>query len=176
MNRIAYLSQNQKEGVACFEAGRYRIYFATSEKLEKFIKVLHWNDGYLIVMAKYEDHPEEEGYIDLRPVLDYLKIDKNEFLESIKAVEICDEVKSKPDKVSEDEKDSDFVFSELEDDAIEEEWIFITDLNHPEETCVLDREGRLIESCMSEQRLRIAQEIIRSQKVFPKNGEPLGEN
>lgn len=123
MNDTAYLSQNQQEGLACFEYDGRRIYFATAGKLEKFTKVLEWNNGYLVVRAKYEGHPDEEDYIDLRPILDHLKIDRREFLESIRNVEICDEAQTQSVEISGDETDVDFVFSVLQDDAVEEDWI-----------------------------------------------------
>ena len=44
--------------------------FITSDKLERYTKVVEWDNGYLIVMAKYKEMPEVEEYIDLIPILD----------------------------------------------------------------------------------------------------------
>jgi hypothetical protein len=50
-----------------------------------------WDNGYLVVMAKYQHLPEsQEEYIDLLPILDGLYIDKTEFLKPIKSVKIAD--------------------------------------------------------------------------------------
>ena len=36
----------------------------TSSKLERYTKVIEWDYGYLVVMAKYKDLDEIEEYID----------------------------------------------------------------------------------------------------------------
>ena len=36
-----------------FEFNNQRIYFITSDKLERYTKVVEWDNGYLVVMAKY---------------------------------------------------------------------------------------------------------------------------
>ena len=51
--------------------------------------VVQWDDGYLVVLAKYSHNAEpEEEYIDLKPILDDLYIDPKSFLKPIKKVRI----------------------------------------------------------------------------------------
>ena len=72
-----------------FEFNNQKIRFVTSEKLEKYTKVVEWDNGYLVVMAKYKHNQEsEEEYIDLIPILEDLYILPEEFLKSIKEVKI----------------------------------------------------------------------------------------
>ncbi len=72
-----------------FSFGGKTLTFRTCNGLEKYVKVLTWDNGYLEVMAKYQqrDHAIEE-YIDLEPVLDGLYMDKDTFLSPIKNVRI----------------------------------------------------------------------------------------
>ena len=66
-----------------------KITFRTCDNLERYTKVLLWDNGYLEVMAKYKHLDYEiEEYIDLIPVLESLYMDKNEFLKPIKEVKI----------------------------------------------------------------------------------------
>lgn len=71
-----------------FEFNNQTIRFATSDRLEKYTKVIKWGKGYLVVMAKYKDIEEVEEYIDLVPVLERLYYDVEEFLKPIKEVKI----------------------------------------------------------------------------------------
>ena len=49
-----------------------------------------WDNGYLVVMAKYKDNDKlEEEYIDLVPILQNLYLDVDKFLNPIKAVEVA---------------------------------------------------------------------------------------
>ena len=49
-----------------------------------------WDDGYLVVMAKYKHDPEpEEEYIDIKPILEGLYIDPVAFLKPIENVRIA---------------------------------------------------------------------------------------
>lgn len=64
------------------------IRFKTSPKLEKYTKIMEWDHGYIVVMAKYVGHDEEEEYIDLVPILQNLYFDVDEFLKPIKKVRI----------------------------------------------------------------------------------------
>ena len=77
----------------CFSAfcfGGYHIRFRAPYSLERYVDVVKWDDGYLVVMAKYSHNakPEEE-YIDLKPILDGLYIDSAAFLKPIKSVRIA---------------------------------------------------------------------------------------
>lgn len=69
-----------------FEFNGQMIRFVTSQKLEKYTKIIEWNNGYLVVMAKYQGIPEVEEYIDLIPILEMLYYDVNSFLSPIKEV------------------------------------------------------------------------------------------
>lgn len=65
------------------------IRFKTSQKLEKYTKLIEWDNGYIVVMAKYSTLGEVEDYIDLVPILENLYIDSSEFLKPIENVRIC---------------------------------------------------------------------------------------
>lgn len=64
------------------------IRFRTPASLERYTDVLEWDNGYLVVMAKYKDHPSAEEYIDLVPILNNLYIDTEQFLKPIKKVSL----------------------------------------------------------------------------------------
>ena len=64
------------------------IRFMTSTRLECYTKVVEWDHGYLVVMAKYKNIGEVEEYIDLVPILDNLYYDVDKVLEPIKEVKI----------------------------------------------------------------------------------------
>lgn len=50
---------------------------------------MEWDNGYLVALAKYDNHPaEEEEYIDLIPILQNLYFDPEAFLAPIKDVRI----------------------------------------------------------------------------------------
>lgn len=51
-------------------------------------RIVEWDAGYLVVMAKYNGLEEVEEYIDLIPILDDLYYDADEFLKPIKEVRI----------------------------------------------------------------------------------------
>jgi REP element-mobilizing transposase RayT len=71
-----------------FEFNGQMIRFITSSKLERYTKVLEWDHGYLVVMAKYNNLDEVEEYIDLVPILERLYYDVEAFLKPIKEVRI----------------------------------------------------------------------------------------
>ena len=81
----AYLS-NDKEMIQF----RYRdkiIRFRGPYSLERFISIKEWDNGYIVVMAKFQHNTElEEDYIDMIPVLRDLSIDASDFLKPIKEV------------------------------------------------------------------------------------------
>ena len=87
MEDTAVLSSYDKYTTFSF-AGR-TLTFRTCDGLEKYIKVLTWDNGYLEVLAKYRQRDEVvEEYIDLDPVLDGLFMNKAAFLNPIKNVRI----------------------------------------------------------------------------------------
>ena len=78
------------EGFTAFSFGGYHIRFRAPYSLERYVNVVSWDDGYLVVMAKYSHNAEpEEEYIDLKPILDVLYIDSAAFLKPIKSVRIA---------------------------------------------------------------------------------------
>ena len=83
----AYLSNNGK--YTTFTFGDRTLTFLTSKSLERYTSVKEWDNGYLVVMAKYSTRPtEEEEYIDLIPILENLHMNVDEFLNPIQQVEV----------------------------------------------------------------------------------------
>ena len=83
----AYLS-NEKDMII-FQYKNKIIRFRGSYSLERFAEVKEWDNGYLVVMAKYRHNEEaEEEYIDLLPILRKLYIDVLQFLAPIKEVKL----------------------------------------------------------------------------------------
>lgn len=70
-----------------FTYGDRSLTFLTSKSLERYTQVKEWDNGYLVVMAKYKMRPEEE-YIDLIPILENLYMDPESFLKPIQSVEV----------------------------------------------------------------------------------------
>lgn len=88
MNGKAMLSNEKNYTVFRFE--NHVIRFAAPYSLERYTAVKKWDNGYLVVMAKYKhnEKPEEE-YIDLVPILKELYFDADKFLNHIKRVEVA---------------------------------------------------------------------------------------
>ena len=87
-NDRAYLS-NDKDMIK-FQYGEKIIRFRGPYSLERFTSVKEWDNGYMVVMAKYQHNQEsEEEYIDLVPILQNLYLDVDKFLNPIKAVEVA---------------------------------------------------------------------------------------
>ena len=87
MNDTAVLSSF--ENYTTFSFNGKTLTFRTCNGLERYIKVLTWDNGYIEVLAKYRQRDEEiEEYIDLEPVLEGLYMDKQSFLNPIKNVRI----------------------------------------------------------------------------------------
>lgn len=87
-NDRAYLS-NDKD-IIRFQYGETIICFRGPYSLERFTAVKEWDNGYLVVMAKYQhDKEPEEEYIDLLPILKNLYIDAARFLKPIKEVRLA---------------------------------------------------------------------------------------
>ena len=72
-----------------FKYGGIEVRFKSPYSLEKYTEIKSWNNGYIVVMAKY-NHNEtaEEEYIDLDPILEDLYIDSKTFLKPIKYVKV----------------------------------------------------------------------------------------
>ena len=82
MNGCAILKS--KGEYTIFQFNNDIIRFMTSARLERYTKIVEWDHGYLVVMAKYKNIGEVEEYIDLIPILDKLYYD----VEPIKEVKI----------------------------------------------------------------------------------------
>ena len=83
------IAQLSSEGdLTSFTFGSRRIRFRTPNRLERYLDVKEWDDGYLVVTARYEGLPDTEEYIDLPPILENLYIDPASFLAPIKKVEV----------------------------------------------------------------------------------------
>lgn len=81
---------SSSDGFTSFSFGGYHIRFKAPYSLDRYVDVVLWDDGYLVVLAKYSHHAEpEEEYIDLKPILDDLYIDSETFLKPIKKVRIA---------------------------------------------------------------------------------------
>ena len=87
-NHEAILSSTQ--GFTVFSFGGYIIRFKAPYSLECYVDVESWDDGYLVVLAKYRHNAEpEDEYIDLKPILEGLYIDPATFLKPIKSVRVA---------------------------------------------------------------------------------------
>ena len=71
-----------------FEFNNQIIRFITSDKLERYTKIVGGDNGYLVVMAKYKEMLKVEEYIDLIQILNMLYYDTETFLKPIKRVRI----------------------------------------------------------------------------------------
>ena len=89
MSGVAILSNEKNYTV--FQFGNHVIRFIAPYSLERYTAVKEWDNGYLVVMAKYKhnDKPEEE-YIDLAPILQNLDFHADAVLSQIKGVQIAD--------------------------------------------------------------------------------------
>lgn len=86
MSDVAILKNDER--YTSFIYNGYNIRFKTSSKLERYTQILEWDNGYIVVMAKYEGMPEMEEYIDIVPILENLYIDTKDFLKNIKKVRL----------------------------------------------------------------------------------------
>lgn len=85
--KTAYLSNEGRYTI--FQVDDMKLKFIAPYSLEKYEKIVEWDNGYLVVLAKYNHNEElEEEYIDLVPVLKALYMDDEAFLASIGNVEV----------------------------------------------------------------------------------------
>ena len=86
---INYAFISNDDNFTIFKYKNYTIRFKAPYSLEKYTDIVGWDDGYLVIMAKYKHNKEsEEEYIDLVPILENLYIEPKIFLRSIKEVQI----------------------------------------------------------------------------------------
>ncbi len=87
---MGYAILSSKDEYTVFKYDHWIIRFKAPKSLEYYDKVKEWDNGYLVVMAKYCHNRElEEEYIDLIPILENLYIDSVSFLKPIKEVRIA---------------------------------------------------------------------------------------
>lgn len=80
---------SNKDGFTVFSVGDTRLRFRAPRSLEHYVRVKQWDDGYLVVDAKYSHLSDpEEDYIDLVPILEDLHIDPKVFFSGIQDVEV----------------------------------------------------------------------------------------
>lgn len=88
---IGVATLGNRENQTIFRYENHVICFEAPYSLECYTEVRKWDNGYLVVMAKYRHHqkPEEE-YIDLVSILQDQHYNTKEFLATIKYVVIAD--------------------------------------------------------------------------------------
>ncbi len=87
MENTAYL--NNKGDLIQFKYKNTKIRFKGPYSLEKIERIKEWDNGYLVVCAKYSHSSESvEDYIDLIPILKNLYIKPENFLHEIKEVKL----------------------------------------------------------------------------------------
>ena len=83
----AYLSNDGE--YTTFSFGERTLTFLTSKSLERYTSIKKWDNGYLVVTAKYFNRPSEiEEYIDLIPILENLNMNTEKFLSPIQKVKL----------------------------------------------------------------------------------------
>lgn len=87
MKNCAFLSNHN--GFTVFQTENSILRFKAPYSLIQYTEVKEWDNGYLVVMAKYaHNDKEEEEYIDLIPILTDLYQDPKQILSQIEKVEI----------------------------------------------------------------------------------------
>lgn len=84
----SYATLRNCQEYTIFEYDGHVIRFMTSARLERYTRIVEWDHGYIVVMAKYQNLNEVEEYIDLIPILEKLYYDVDAFLKPIKEVRI----------------------------------------------------------------------------------------
>lgn len=81
---------SSEKNYTIFKFGKHVIRFRAPYSLERYTEVKEWDNGYIVVMAKYSHNNEaEEEYIDLVPILENLYMDAKNVLKSIRKVEVA---------------------------------------------------------------------------------------
>jgi hypothetical protein len=84
-----YATLSHEKNYTVFQFRNYTIRFLAPYSLERYVAVNEWDQGYLVVMAKYShsrDYVEE--YIDLIPILKDLYFDAEKFVRPIEEVKV----------------------------------------------------------------------------------------
>lgn len=84
-----YATLGKDKEFTVFKYGSHTIRFLAPYSLERYTAIKSWDQGYLVVMAKYKHNMEsEEEYIDLGPILKDLYYSPEAFLRPIKEVKL----------------------------------------------------------------------------------------
>lgn len=84
-----YATLGKDKEFTVFKYGSHTIRFLAPHSLERYTAIKSWDQGYLVVMAKYKHNMEsEEEYIDLGPILKDLYYSPEAFLRPIKEVKL----------------------------------------------------------------------------------------
>ena len=146
MSGVATLSNEKNYTV--FQFGNHVIRFIAPYSLERYTAVKEWDNGYLVVMAKYKhnEKPEEE-YIDLVPILQNLYFDVDKFLNPIKGVDVK-QVADAADMIV-----NGYAFTRCA------EGFRVLNLNRPDRAVVFSSDGKVLETSMDDIEVRIARDF-----------------
>ena len=150
MSGVATLSNEKNYTV--FQFGNHVIRFIAPYSLERYTAVKEWDNGYLVVMAKYKhnEKPEEE-YIDLVPILQNLYFDVDKFLNPIKSVEVANAA---------DMIVNGYAFTRCA------EGFRVLNLNRPDRAVVFSSDGKVLETSMDDIEVRIARDYLEKNRKF----------
>lgn len=87
MTETAYLYNEREKEYICFDYKNRTIRFLGPYSLERFLRIVSYEQGLITVIGLYNGE-EVEDYIDLNYVLDQLYIDPEEFLHGLSEVKI----------------------------------------------------------------------------------------
>ena len=150
MSGVATLSNEKNYTVFQFE--NHVIRFIAPYSLERYIAVKEWDNGYLVVMAKYKHNDKlEEEYIDLVPILQNLYLDVDKFLNPIKAVEVANGA---------DMIVNGYAFTRCA------EGFRVLNLNRPDRAVVFSNDGKVLETSMDDIEVRIAGDYLEKNRKF----------
>lgn len=78
---------SNRDGFTVFRFGEHTTRFRAPYSLERYTEVKKWDNGYIVVRAKYSHKVDvKEEYMDLVPILKDLYSDTAAFLEPIEGV------------------------------------------------------------------------------------------
>lgn len=88
-SNVDYATLSNDTNFTIFKFKDHLIRFKAPYSLERYLDVIEWDHGYLVVTAKYRHNTDaEEEYIDLVPILEDLYFDVDDFLNQIKEVRV----------------------------------------------------------------------------------------
>lgn len=151
---------SNEKNYTVFRFGNHVIRFAAPYSLEHYTEVKEWDNGYLVVMAKYKQNAEpEEEYIDLVPILQNLYFDADKFLEPIKGVKVANaDIKQVADAA--DMIVNGYAFTRCT------EGYRVLNLNRPDRAAVFSKDGKVLETSMDDIEVRIAGDYLEKNRKF----------